>query len=177
MQSLSAQCFSWDFFKEAASSRSEQCFSCSQTSYSHGTGSSSRYHIEIISSWEHTISHNGYCSSGRQNTESTPLSDSCVSKIRLFLRTTEKIVNSQKKRKLHLKLPLVVICAVGETRTRTGLLPLPPQSSVSTISPPPLLNWDCKYTCFFYICKIFRCFFTFFMQLFDFCPIHGLRKA
>ena len=28
--------------------------------------------------------------------------------------------------------------AVGETRTRTGLLPLPPQSSVSTISPPPL---------------------------------------
>ena len=31
-------------------------------------------------------------------------------------------------------------CAVGETRTRTGLLPLPPQSSVSTISPPPLLS-------------------------------------
>ena len=29
--------------------------------------------------------------------------------------------------------------AVGETRTRTGLLPLPPQSSVSTISPPPRL--------------------------------------
>ena len=28
---------------------------------------------------------------------------------------------------------------MGETRTRTGLLPLPPQSSVSTISPPPLL--------------------------------------
>ena len=30
------------------------------------------------------------------------------------------------------------LSAVGETRTRTGLLPLPPQSSVSTISPPPL---------------------------------------
>ena len=33
---------------------------------------------------------------------------------------------------------LLVLRAVGETRTRTGLLPLPPQSSVSTISPPPL---------------------------------------
>ena len=33
---------------------------------------------------------------------------------------------------------LVLSCAVGETRTRTGLRPLPPQSSVSTISPPPL---------------------------------------
>ena len=33
---------------------------------------------------------------------------------------------------------LLVLGAVGETRTRTGLLPLPPQSSVSTISPPPL---------------------------------------
>ena len=34
---------------------------------------------------------------------------------------------------------LLVLRAVGETRTRTGLLPLPPQSSVSTISPPPRL--------------------------------------
>ena len=43
-----------------------------------------------------------------------------------------------------------LLCAVGETRTRTGLLPLPPQSSVSTISPPPLcLFWDCKGTHFF----------------------------
>ncbi len=30
------------------------------------------------------------------------------------------------------------LCADGETRTRTGKLPLPPQSSASTISPHPL---------------------------------------
>ena len=45
---------------------------------------------------------------------------------------------TMKKRKLLSKFPLVKWSAVGETRTRTGLLPLPPQSSVSTISPPPL---------------------------------------
>ena len=50
--------------------------------------------------------------------------------------------------------------AVGETRTRTGLLPLPPQSSVSTISPPPLLLfWDCKGTTNILICKFFLSFF------------------
>ena len=51
--------------------------------------------------------------------------------------------------------------AVGETRTRTGLLPLPPQSSVSTISPPPLLLfWDCKGTTNILICKFFCIFFV-----------------
>ena len=44
----------------------------------------------------------------------------------------------KKERKLLSKFPLLFRGAVGETRTRTGLLPLPPQSSVSTISPPPL---------------------------------------
>ena len=39
--------------------------------------------------------------------------------------------------------------AVGETRTRTGLLPLPPQSSVSTISPPPLCFGIAKVRTFF----------------------------
>ena len=34
--------------------------------------------------------------------------------------------------------------ADGETRTRTGKLPLPPQSSASTISPHPLSVWECK---------------------------------
>ena len=44
--------------------------------------------------------------------------------------------------------------ADGESRTHTDQRPLPPQSSVSTISPHPhvretlvfLLLWDCKYT-------------------------------
>ena len=40
-------------------------------------------------------------------------------------------------------------CADGETRTHTGQRPLPPQSSVSTISPHPHLLWDCKCTNFF----------------------------
>ena len=39
--------------------------------------------------------------------------------------------------------------ADGETRTHTGQRPLPPQSSVSTISPHPHLLWDCKCTNFF----------------------------
>ena len=75
----------------------------------------------------------------------------------------------QKKRKLLSKFPLVKWSAVGETRTRTGLLPLPPQSSVSTISPPPLcLFWDCKGTTkklnskFF--CTFFAKIFTFFVR-------------
>ena len=42
----------------------------------------------------------------------------------------------KEKRKQVVLLPS--LSAVGETRTRTGLRPLPPQSSVSTISPPPL---------------------------------------
>ena len=46
--------------------------------------------------------------------------------------------HKKKERKLLSKFPLLFRGAVGETRTRTGLLPLPPQSSVSTISPPPL---------------------------------------
>ena len=44
----------------------------------------------------------------------------------------------QTKRGKPFDFPLFHWGAVGETRTRTGLLPLPPQSSVSTISPPPL---------------------------------------
>ena len=56
--------------------------------------------------------------------------------------------------------------AVGETRTRTGLLPQPPQSSVSTISPPPLcLFWDCKGTTKKLNSKFF---FTFFAKIFTF---------
>ena len=40
---------------------------------------------------------------------------------------------------------LAALCADGETRTHTGQRPLPPQSSVSTISPRPrVLLWDCK---------------------------------
>ena len=58
----------------------------------------------------------------------------------------------KEKRKQVVLLPS--LSAVGETRTRTGLLPLPPQSSVSTISPPPLLNWDCKGTTFFETSKL-----------------------
>ena len=67
--------------------------------------------------------------------------------------------HKKKERKLLSKFPLLFRGAVGETRTRTGLLPLPPQSSVSTISPPPLLIWDCKYTYYFYIRKLFCNFF------------------
>ena len=63
-------------------------------------------------------------------------------------------------------------CAVGETRTRTGLLPLPPQSSVSTISPPPLLLfWDCKGTTKILNSKFF---FTFFAKIFTFLFRQGL---
>ena len=43
----------------------------------------------------------------------------------------------------------------GESRTRTGLRPPPPQSGVSTISPHPLLVWDCKDTLILFNCKFF----------------------
>ena len=76
-------------------------------------------------------------------------------------------------------LTIRLLCAVGETRTRTGLLPLPPQSSVSTISPPPLcLFWDCKGTTkklnskFF--CTFFAKIFTFFVRAcFWICTKHS----
>lgn len=45
--------------------------------------------------------------------------------------------------------------ADGESRTRTGLRPPPPQSGVSTISPHPLLVWDCKDTLILFNCKFF----------------------
>ena len=37
-----------------------------------------------------------------------------------------------------------VSCAVGESRTHTPQRALPPQSSVSTISPLPQMDWECK---------------------------------
>ena len=43
----------------------------------------------------------------------------------------------------------------AESRTRTGLRPPPPQSGVSTISPHPLLVWDCKDTLILFNCKFF----------------------
>ena len=52
-------------------------------------------------------------------------------------------------------------CAVGETRTRTGLRPLPPQSSVSTISPPPLEFGIAKIRTIFKSPNFFRFFTTF----------------
>ena len=84
----------------------------------------------------------------------------------------QKSVNSPKTRQkwIHKKRgeskdsPLVKWSAVGETRTRTGLLPLPPQSSVSTISPPPLcLFWDCKGTTKIFTSKFFYNFCHFFL--------------
>ena len=60
--------------------------------------------------------------------------------------------------------------AVGETRTRTGLLPLPPQSSVSTISPPPLCFGIAKVRTIFKLpnlfAKILHFFEKYFCQLF-----------
>ena len=53
--------------------------------------------------------------------------------------------------------------AVGETRTRTGLLPLPPQSSVSTISPPPLCFGIAKVQTFFNPTNIFAKIFNIFL--------------
>ena len=52
--------------------------------------------------------------------------------------------------------------AVGETRTRTGLLPLPPQSSVSTISPPPLCFGIAKVRTIFKLPNLFAKNFNFF---------------
>ena len=60
-----------------------------------------------------------------------------------LIETLQRVIKKKKRKNLSI-FPLSYRGAVGETRTRTGLLPLPPQSSVSTISPPPLLNWDCK---------------------------------
>ena len=57
--------------------------------------------------------------------------------------------------------------AVGETRTRTGLLPLPPQSSVSTISPPPLCFGIAKVRTIFKLPNLFAKIFNFF-ALFSF---------
>ena len=55
--------------------------------------------------------------------------------------------------------PLFCLGADGESRTRTGLRPPPPQSGVSTISPHPLLNWDCKDMQFILHCNILFEFF------------------
>ena len=52
--------------------------------------------------------------------------------------------------------------AVGETRTRTGLLPLPPQSSVSTISPPPLCFGIAKVRTIFKLPNLFAKILNFF---------------
>ena len=58
-------------------------------------------------------------------------------------------------------IQLTAFRADGETRTHTGQRPLPPQSSVSTISPHPhvwmmsLSLWDCKYRYCLWISKIF----------------------
>lgn len=43
--------------------------------------------------------------------------------------------------------------AVGESRTHTPQRALPPQSSVSTISPLPRMDWDCKDTEYFQKCN------------------------
>ena len=64
-----------------------------------------------------------------------------------------------KKRKNLSIFPLSYQGAVGETRTRTGLLPLPPQSSVSTISPPPLCFGIAKVRHFFKPPNFFEIFF------------------
>ena len=56
--------------------------------------------------------------------------------------------------------------ADGESRTRTGLRPPPPQSGVSTISPHPLLVWICQNANFFSIIRI----------LFNLVPIDRLRN-
>ena len=61
----------------------------------------------------------------------------------------------KKKRKNLSIFPLAYRGAVGETRTRTGLLPLPPQSSVSTISPPPLCFGIAKVRTIFKLPNLF----------------------
>ena len=55
--------------------------------------------------------------------------------------------------------------AVGETRTRTGLLPLPPQSSVSTISPPPLCFGIANIRTIFTTPNFFAFFLHFFVKI------------
>ena len=69
-------------------------------------------------------------------------------------------IMEKKKRKLLSKFPLVKWSAVGETRTRTGLRPLPPQSSVSTISPPPLCFGTANICTIFTTTKFFNTFFV-----------------
>ena len=64
----------------------------------------------------------------------------------------------KEKRKQVVLLPS--LSAVGETRTRTGLRPLPPQSSVSTISPPPLCFGTANICTIFTTTKFFNTFFV-----------------
>ena len=51
---------------------------------------------------------------------------------------------SPKKEKQPRSISRAVFGAVGESRTHTPQRALPPQSSVSTISPLPQMDWECK---------------------------------
>lgn len=71
--------------------------------------------------------------------------------------------------------------ADGESRTRTGLRPPPPQSGVSTISPHPLSVWDCKDTSDLFNCKFFlnkcRFFEHSYVQIIQDLPVDGVSQA
>ena len=86
------------------------------------------------------------------------------------------IIHTKKKRDPSTG-PLFCLGADGESRTRTGLRPPPPQSGVSTISPHPLLNWDCKDMQFILHCNILFEFFhsSFFQKTVSPIPISEPR--
>ena len=79
-----------------------------------------------------------------------------------FKNESSEESKKKKERELLSKFPLSYRGAVGETRTRTGLLPLPPQSSVSTISPPPLCFGIAKIRTKIKSPNFFEKFYTFF---------------
>ncbi len=59
------------------------------------------------------------------------------------------------------------LCADDETRTHTGQRPLPPQSSVSTISPRPQYFGTAKIRTNLLFANLFRFFCNFYQNLHD----------